>query len=591
MAKTWLSVVTAGVLVVLSLAILCTRRWVLGEETSGPPGWRVTLLVEGSLTSRDASITTVRPLDFRRQHVFDEHFQSSKDLRDPVKTRKTASGLQRFSWRRQGGMGAGAEPFRLEYSFLCSLQRPSPAMQRRTAQIDVPPAAGVFLKSAPRIQSRDEQIKRLAVERALDGVAPMEQVRALFDFVADLPDREAPASQTALACLRGGNASGKSRLLVALCRARGIPARLIGGLILADENPQRMHRWAEAWVNGKWLPMCPAHDHFGDRTFPENYLVMRVGDGPAVAARGARFQYTFTVQNSHGPVGVASGQAPSPAKMFWRGLSLYALRPVEQHVVKFLLLLPLAALIVSVVRTLIGVPTFGTFSPALIGLMFVDLKSLTWGMPIFVLTVLVGWVIRRVLDRFNLLQVPRVGAMLTLIVLFLLAMIVLASRLGVMTTQYVALFPLVILTHLVERFWTIESEDGTAASFRTLAGTLAVAVTISLVLAPEAVSTWMFRYPETLGVVLAAQILLGRYTGYRLTELYRFADLIQDDLPMGGDHDLEGALAEAPATGHPGHESAQRPVHSGPEPQEAFSAGGLQEPDARPVPDDRRPHA
>jgi hypothetical protein len=37
----------------------------------------------------------------------------------------------------------------------------------------------------------------------------------------------------------------------------------------------------------------------------------------------------------------------------------------------------------------------------------------------------------------------------------------------------------------------------------------------------------MFRFPETLGVVIAAQLLLGRYTGYRLTELYRFQDVIE----------------------------------------------------------------
>ena len=35
------------------------------------------------------------------------------------------------------------------------------------------------------------------------------------------------------------------------------------------------------------------------------------------------------------------------------------------------------------------------------------------------------------------------------------------------------------------------------------------------------------RFAQTLGLVLAAQLLLGRYTGYRLTELSRFGDLAQ----------------------------------------------------------------
>jgi hypothetical protein len=36
----------------------------------------------------------------------------------------------------------------------------------------------------------------------------------------------------------------------------------------------------------------------------------------------------------------------------------------------------------------------------------------------------------------------------------------------------------------------------------------------------------MMRYPETLGFIMAAQLLIGRYTGYRLLELFRFRDLI-----------------------------------------------------------------
>ena len=141
---------------------------------------------------------------------------------------------------------------------------------------------------------------------------------------------------------------------------------------------------------------------------------------------------------------------------------------------------------------------------------------------------------RHLLDGFHLLLVPRTAALLTLIVAFLLLMIVLGSQYGLSGAQYISLFPLVILTHMVERFWTIEVEDGTVASFKTLLGTMLVAVTVSAALSPAAVSQWMFRHPETLGLVLAAELLLGRYTGYRLTELYRFDELMRNGNASGG---------------------------------------------------------
>jgi hypothetical protein len=115
---------------------------------------------------------------------------------------------------------------------------------------------------------------------------------------------------------------------------------------------------------------------------------------------------------------------------------------------------------------------------------------------------------------------------------------------------------------LVERFWTVEAEDGTASSFKTLIGTMVVATTVSVSLASPAVSEWMFRYPETLGIVLAAQILLGRYTGYRLTELYRFGDLLEEERAVSHDAHAERAAATNGAANHngaaPGRAVAER---------------------------------
>ena len=52
------------------------------------------------------------------------------------------------------------------------------------------------------------------------------------------------------------------------------------------------------------------------------------------------------------------------------------LPPAEQRLVEFLLLLPVAALIICVFRNVIGLGSFGTFAPALIGLAFRDLQQL-----------------------------------------------------------------------------------------------------------------------------------------------------------------------------------------------------------------------
>lgn len=576
MGRTWLSVVTAAVLVAAALAMLFGRRYALTAEDQ----WRVTLVVEGDLTARDAAVTTLLPLDFRQQHLTEETFQSD-ELKHRLYKRKDAHN-RRVVWRRRPSAAIGPQPFHLTYTFHCTpaLWAPTPAMARLTRQFDAAPADGSTVRPAPRIESSHDDILRLADE--LSGAAgPRELVRAFFDHVAGLPTWEPNGGNGgALACLQqgGGDAAGKARLLVALCRSRGVPARIVSGLVFTSGREQKPHTWAEAWVEDRWLPACPTFGYFGEREFPEEMLVLAVGDAELVRSRGARLRSRYLVEH----VATAAGQhrASAAARSFFRKLSLVYLRPVEQHVVKFLLLLPAAALIVSFFRIMIGVPTFGTFGPALLGLAFLDLRALPFGLTVFVLTLLLGWGLRRLLDRFHLLLVARVAALLTLIVVFLIVGVALASRYGVPATQYVALFPLVILTHMVERFWTLEAEDSTTASFKTLLSTVLVTVVISLALCWDGVARWLFHYPETLGLVLAGQLLLGRYTGYRLSELYRFHDLIIEDSTEGKSYELAGAVPPAESAGRAGHEPAQRGVHPGPQPPGGVSARGPQAADA-----------
>src|SRR3954467_14587785 len=112
--------------------------------------------------------------------------------------------------------------------------------------------------------------------------------------------------------------------------------------------------------------MCPFYHHYGK--VPATYLVLAVGD--VVPARGKHVKdlgYAFLVER----VPEAGAQAElSPARRFFRGISLYMLPPAEQHLVSFLLLFPVAALIVCLFRNVIGLHSFGTFAPALVGLAF-----------------------------------------------------------------------------------------------------------------------------------------------------------------------------------------------------------------------------
>jgi hypothetical protein len=526
-------VVTAAILASVSLFVMLVRTLVLGDEVKGLRGaecWKVSLLVRGKSTGQ-AKLVTACPLDIGRQLVFQETCQS--DELQPRFLEARPADRRRYQWLQRPGVGRG--PFQARYDFFCrvEVQKPSAVMTQLKNSLYAAPDLGDFIKSEPRVESNDPRITACALRLVQNRLPRVDQVRSLYRFVEQHIHSEPSVggvSTGAAECLTNGrgDAAARSRLLVALCRNYGIPARLVTGLALSKGREQKAHVWVEAWVDDAWMPMCPTFHRYGQ--VPPTYLICGIGDVPLVRAQNVRdLQYAFLVE--HRAMPRTQGQDGLLYRSFAR-LSLDNLPQAERHMVQFLLLLPLAALIICVFRNVVGIQSFGTFAPALLGLMFRQVESLP-GILVFLSIVLIGWLMRRVLDRYHLLQVPRTAFLLSLVILVLLGAVVVANYFALAVTRYFSLFPMVILVGMIERFWTLESEDGTTASFKTLLTTMLMAAAISLFLSLSAVVNHMFRYPETLGIIMAAQLLLGRYTGYRLSELLRFRDFLGSKADAG----------------------------------------------------------
>jgi hypothetical protein len=81
---------------------------------------------------------------------------------------------------------------------------------------------------------------------------------------------------------------------------------------------------------------------------------------------------------------------------------------------------------------------------------------------------------------------------------------------------------MVIMTMTIERMSIVWEERGPAEAMQQGFGSLFVAAIAYLLMSFEPLLHFIFVFPEMLLVLLAITILLGRYTGYRLTELIRF---------------------------------------------------------------------
>jgi hypothetical protein len=203
-------------------------------------------------------------------------------------------------------------------------------------------------------------------------------------------------------------------------------------------------------------------------------------------------------------------------------LSLYSLPIEEQALFKLVLLLPVGALVVVFMRIMVGVQTSGTFMPVLIAMALLQ-TDLVPGLALLLVIVTLGLLIRAYLSSLNLLLVARIATLVVVVIGIISVMSVVGYRLGIMQGMTITFFPMVILAWTVERMSIVWEEDGPWEVLVQGSGSLFVAVAAFLLMDQDVTRHLVFNFPELHLVVLAVILLIGSYSGYRLSELRRFA--------------------------------------------------------------------
>jgi len=316
----------------------------------------------------------------------------------------------------------------------------------------------------------------------------------------------------------------KVEMAVRLLAQAGIVARSVHGIRLHEEkfdfskNIPLIH-WLEVYHNKKWLSFNPVS---GRPSVPGDWLGWWRGKQNPVALEGGdklRVRVAISPRLEEGII--AAQETGSVSKPLLLKFSLFSLPVSTQAVYRVLLMIPVGAFLLAIFRNIIGIKTFGTFMPVLIGLSFRE-TGLGTGIILFSIVVAMGLTIRFWLERLKLLLVPRLTAILTVVVLLMVALSVFTHSLGMHRGLSVALFPMVILTMTIERMSIVWEERGPGEALTSGLGSLLTAIAAFLVMNIKIVEHLIFVFPELLLVLLASTLILGRYSGYRLMDLHRF---------------------------------------------------------------------
>jgi len=315
-----------------------------------------------------------------------------------------------------------------------------------------------------------------------------------------------------------------AELVVKLLNQANVPARVVKALQLEDgRRRQELISLIQVWQDNHIQVFDPAS---GTQGLPPDMLLWEQQGQPVLDVIGGRHsKVTFSFIKRQEPVSIALTQQYAGSDLF--AFSIYSLPLEEQAMFKTILLLPIGALVVVILRILVGLKTSGTFMPVLIALAFIQ-TSLVTGLVGFLMVVGTGLVFRAYLSRLNLLLVARISAVIITVVAIIGLFSILSYRLGLTEGLKITFFPMIILSWTIERMSILWEEEGPHEVLIQGGGSLLVAVCAYLAMDNGYVRHLAFNFIGLQLVLMALILMIGSYTGYRLLELKRFHPLSKD---------------------------------------------------------------
>jgi hypothetical protein len=511
-----------ALLVVFAVAAITIRLMLRqpGNFPAGDTAWAVTILADVQVPEAGALVSLAPPWDTRHARLYGQSLlhpgmrqrRSKKDQfkRDVV-----------LAATRAGKMSIEAR-FDLHISQVPRPEPKRPAPTETDREVWLAAAEGIPIE-APAVTGIIDKLTKDAPETPV-------LVQRIFEHVSEKIRIAPKGSDDVGVALKKHKASalGATRVLVTLLRAAHLPARMVTGVDLSRAENMQPKYWAEVYHQDRWQSIDVEGGHLD--ALPPSCVPLRKGGERVIEAENAKLKgIRWRVQAAAPPRGLLVSQTP---KLF-DFMDLTRLTPGTREVLGLLLLLPLGAMTTEVLRQIVGIRTYGTFTPTLLALAAVYVDWVT-AATVFALVTILGISGRALLPGLEMTRVVRLSVVFTLVASVMALVVSLLIQYDPSVDSAVVLLPIVILTTLVDRIYAIADENGPRVALFRLGWTIVAALASLLILLQKHWGEWLLAYPEIHAITVAVIILLGRYRGRRLISLYGLGWLCEPAKPSTG---------------------------------------------------------
>lgn len=309
---------------------------------------------------------------------------------------------------------------------------------------------------------------------------------------------------------------GRLELARHALQSQRIPARIVNGVYLGEASRrEEIKHWIEYHIEGQDFRYFPGGT-------PGRFFTIWYGSDDIVRTSGVdNVDAQIALQKRQSDAIEIARSAEGRIGAMGRALGFYGLPLTTQLVYQVLLTIPVGITILVFLRQFVGVKTIGTFMPVLIGIAFRETALLN-GILLFSLLTALGLALRFYLERLHLLLVPRLAVVVIFVIMMMAAITNLMSETNQAIGLSISLFPIVVLTMTIERMSIVWEETAPSDAIKQGAGSLLVASITYLAMTNDQVEYMIYQFPELLLVMMGLCVLMGRYTGLRLSELWRF---------------------------------------------------------------------
>jgi hypothetical protein len=209
-------------------------------------------------------------------------------------------------------------------------------------------------------------------------------------------------------------------------------------------------------------------------------------------------------------------------------ISYFVQQGLPIDTVILLLMLPIIVTLIAFFRQVVGIKAFGIYTPAIVTFAFLAIPQLRYGVVVFLSVILIGMLMRFALKKLRILYLPRVAITLSMVAIVILFLLTLGGSMQRTGLASVSIFPILIMITIVEKFVTTQIEKGNKIALILAVETLIISIVGYYVASWPFLIKTILTFPWIVLLTIPINIVLGRWSGLRLSEYIRFREILKN---------------------------------------------------------------